>query len=252
MGNPIAKPLAAHQPTTQQTSSTIVEWVGLPGAGKTTVSQAAYLKLQAQDVPVLLRQEILDQWARKSKVKKLLQLRPESLNHWDILRSSVLFAMRVKPLNFQSFLRAWRVFSNIKRADIAAHTYNNSILLLDQGWIQEVWSACLSGTPPHADSLKPTMSPLFHKRKTLIVHCKVDIETALNRIKGRKTMESRFDLMETGEAHARLQKYHHYLQTIIDCARTFNIPVLELDGSQPIEDQSATAANWMAQHHQAM
>ncbi|MGB2923918.1 MAG: AAA family ATPase [Limnothrix sp.] len=243
MGEPIAK-----LPITKQANSVIVEWVGLPGAGKTTVSQAVYSKFKAQDFIIVLREDILKQWHRKNYVQQIIQLRPDNLNHWAVLRSSIVFAGRVKPINLQSFFRAWRIFSNIKRIDIAARTRDNSILLLDQGWIQEVWSVCISGVPPRSDHLKQAMAPLFHNRKTLIIHCKTDIETAFHRIQNRETTESRFDLMETDKAYTQLKKYHHYLQEIIDCARTFDISVLELDSSRSIEEQSETAANWIAQH----
>ena len=216
----------------------IVELVGLPGAGKTTVSQQVALKLRERGLQIVSRDEILKQWKQKNLLQKAIQLLPNNLNHCNILINSLVFAFQVKPINLQSFSKAAKIFTNVSRNDTVARAHDCEIILLDQGLLQETWSVGITGSPPQTKYLKWEMMPLFHNRSTIILYFQVEIETALYRIQHRQTMTSRFDLMDSKQAYSILEKYSLYLDKIINCARTCDIPIVEVDSSLSIEEQS--------------
>lgn len=227
------------------TTTCIVELVGLPGAGKTTVSQQIALKLQERGLQIVSRDEILKQWHQENALQKAIKLLPNNFNHWNILINSLGFALQVKPINQQSFSKAAKIFTNVRRNDEVAKLPHSEIILLDQGLLQEIWSVSITGTPPPTKYLKREIAPLFHNRPTIILHCQINIDTALHRVRNRQTMTSRFDLMDLTKAHSLLKKYSFYLDEIINCAQTCNIPVLKIDSSRSIAEQSQKAVSWI-------
>lgn len=226
-----------------ETAPLIVEFVGLPGVGKTTVAQQVALKLREQGLQVVFRPEILQQWQQKNVLQKAIQLFPNNLNHWHILINSLVFAWQIKPINRQSFGKAAKIFTNVKRNDAVACDRDFDIVLLDQGLLQETWSVGITGTPPQTKYLKREITPLFNNRSMLIIYCQLDIATTLKRMQNRQTTNSRFDRMDSAQAYSTMTKYVSYLEEIINCARACNVAILELDSSQAIELQSNKAVD---------
>ncbi|MGF1539586.1 MAG: AAA family ATPase [Pleurocapsa sp.] len=226
----------------------LVEFVGLPGSGKTTVSYKVASILKAQGIEVVSRDEILSQWHQKTRLQKLFQLFPANLNHWHILLNSLSFAAGVKPINRQSFLQGGKIFVNVKRNDAVIHARNCQIILLEQGLLQEAWSVVITGSLPQLNYLKNKITPIFYKRSIVIVNFQLDLNTAVSRIQNRprkKKKDSYFDLMNSNKAYFLLTQYFPYLKEIVSCARTAEVPVLEIDSSLPIEVNSEKIANWI-------
>ena len=226
----------------------VVEFVGLPGSGKTTVSHLVTSKLKAKGIEVISREEILRQWHQKKVLQKLLKLFSSNSNQWNILRNSLTFAAQVKPINLQSFLRAGKVFVNVKRNDDVVRAGNCQIILLEQGLLQEVWSVVITGSLPQLSYPKRTMVTLFDNRSIAIVNCKLDLNTAVSRIKNRprkKRKDSYFDLMDSKQAYDLLTRYFPYLQEIVNWVQTEKIPILEVDSSLTVEDNSEKIADWI-------
>ena len=236
------------QSLTRKPKPLIVELVGLPGAGKTTISQQVALKLRERGLQIVSRDEILNQWKQKNLLQKALQLLPDNLNHWHILINSLAFAFEVKPINLQSFSKAVKIFTNVSRNDAVARSQECEIILLDQGLLQETWSVSITGSPPQTKYLKRELTPLFDNRSTIILYCQIDIDTALHRVQNRQTMTSRFDLMDSKKAYSILEKYSFYLDKIIHCAQTCDIPILAIDSLLSIKEQSEKAVLWITSH----
>ena len=233
---------------TKSQNPLVVEFVGLPGSGKTTVSHLVAARLEAKGIKIVSRQEILQQWHQKNVLQKLLQLFSSNSNQWTILVNSLTFAAQVKPLNLFSFVQAGKVFVNVKRNDAVVRAENYQLILLEQGLLQEAWSIVITGSLPQLSYLKREMLSLFYKRSIIIVNLKIDLDTTVSRIQNRarkKKKDSYFDLMGSEQAHSLLTKYFPYLQEIIDCARIAKIPILEIDSSLPVEENSEEIVNWI-------
>ncbi len=92
------------------------------------------------------------------------------------------------------------------------------------------------------------MSTLFCRRSIAIVNFKIDLDTAVSRIHNRprkKKKDSYFDLMDSEQAYSLLTRYFPYLQEIVNCARTAEIPILEIDSSLSVEENSEEIVNWL-------
>ena len=233
---------------TKSKNTLVVEFVGLPGSGKTTVSHQVASKLRAKGIQIISRDEILTQWHRNHVLQKLFKLFSSHSNHWSILIHSLTFASQVKPINWQSFLQAGKVFVNVKRNDEVVRAGTCQIILLEQGLLQEVWSVVITGSLPQLSYLKREMSTLFCRRSIAIVNFKIDLDTAVSRIHNRprkKKKDSYFDLMDSEQAYSLLTRYFPYLQEIVNCARTAEIPILEIDSSLSVEENSEEIVNWL-------
>lgn len=57
--------------------------------------------------------------------------------------------------------------------------------------------------------------------------------------------DSYFDLMDSKQVYYLLTKYFPSLQEIVNCAQTANIPILEVDGSLTVEENSEKIVNWI-------
>ncbi|MDZ7957337.1 MAG: AAA family ATPase [Aulosira sp. DedQUE10] len=239
----------------------ILEFVGLPGAGKTTVCHEVASLLKEQGVSLVAGDEILYQWKQQSNWQQLRKLIPQTQNQWQILLHSLFLASQVKPTNGQSFSKAAKIFTNVKRLDAIARSHSVSeisaapraiarhqdpqIILLDQGLLQETWSVGITGTTPALENVRQELALLFHQRPMAIVYFQIDVDTALERVQNRPTAESRFDRMHPEAAQQLLSKYVSYLQEIISCTQTFNIPILEIDSSLPIDEKAQNILFWI-------
>lgn len=220
----------------------IIEFVGLPGAGKTTVFDPVASYLKSQEISVVLRSEILEEWQAQPQFKKFLKLIPDNPNQLNILFQSLKLGTQVKPINLTSFSKAAKVFTNAKRLDSVSLC---QAILMDQGLLQEIWSIGLTGTPPSIEHLQSSLFPLFESRKIAIVYFKIDIETALDRIQNRSTGRSRFDQISIESAKLLLLKYEPYLKDILTCAEKFGTPILEIDSERSIEEKTDKITHWL-------
>ncbi|MEN8446469.1 MAG: AAA family ATPase [Cyanobacteria bacterium J06555_13] len=228
----------------------VAEFVGLPGVGKTTVSEKVAAKLAAEDIQLITRPEILEQWHQASRWGGIRQFFPANVNHWKLLLNSLALAAQVRPLSSWSFSKALKVFSNAKRNDAVVRTENHQVVLLEQGPLQEVWAVLLKGRVNHSNTfsstLKREIALLAHQRPMVVVYSKTDIETSMFRIKARpKKNDCPFDVMNLEVLHSSLATYFPYLQSIIKEARNHGILVLEVDASASAEAQSDEIAEWI-------
>ena len=233
---------------TKSQNPLVVEFVGLPGSGKTTISHLVASKLEAKGIKIVSREEILKQWHQKNALQKLLQLFSSNSNQWTILVNSLQFAAQVQPLNLFSFVQAIKIFFNVKRNDAVVRGANCQLILLDQGLLQEAWSVVIAGSLPKLSSLKREMLSIFYNRSIIIVNLKIDLDTSVSRVQNRqkkKTKDSYFELMDSAQAYSLVTKYFPYLQEIINCARIAEIPILDIDSSLPVEENSEEIVNWI-------
>lgn len=223
----------------------VVEFVGLPGAGKTTVFHPVVSQLTTKGTLLVDRNEILQQWQNTARANKIWQLIPSNLNQWHILIQAIGLALRVRPLTRQSLLKAGKVFSNLKRIDSTIRYRRCPLIILDQGFLQELWSVGITGNPPSTAQLMPLLTSLFQSRSIAVVYFNVDVEMAGDRLQSRSTKNSRLDRMQPEASSALLSNYAPFLQDILNCTRSLNIPVVSIEASLPIDTKAEIITRWI-------
>ena len=253
---PGSKPGSKQEPKQGRQSAPIVEFIGLPGAGKTTLCTEVARQLHNGGRSVVRRDEILQRWHQNSMGQKLMQLWPDCSRDWQVLTQILALAAQVQPLNTTSVLKAATTYVNAKRnTRTASHLpqtrlldgggLQEATLLLDQGVLQEAWSVAISGQNPPLKPLQSAIEALAGDGTMRVVALTVDVETALDRIHNRPTHNSRFDAMNPDRAGDILSASVASLQTILDVLRALGVPILEVDSSHPIEENGRAIAQWI-------
>jgi len=193
----------------------IVEMAGLPGSGKTTICRAV-------SVP----------YADKRSVP-LWRLAPR----WGVLRAAVwiaALALSARPVTMDRFRRARKFIFFLRM-----YQGHEPVVLLDQGIVQKIWSL-LAGAEKcqwwYADRLMEALVPF---RPDWLVWVNVPTDVAVARISGRSHGTSRYDGLPAGEARALLDERGGLFRQVFDCyAERAGVPVLEVDGERPVEENA--------------
>jgi thymidylate kinase len=186
-----------------------IEFVGPPGAGKTTSCHYFSELLKSKGFKVGTRQEL------KAFVKKM-----GFAGKLFLLLKLVLFRGPAVALYILSFAvnRIYSMdsiyrFVKLTLFDLALKQYKKNsdadVVLLDQWIIQEIWSATIFRAKSYTGISKSLSR--FYFSTDVVFYLDVDIHTACERIRTRTTNFSRFDKMDAKRRAEELEKYNSYL-----------------------------------------
>src|SRR4051812_39460632 len=162
----------------------LVELFALPGAGKSTVVEAL-----ARHAPVTTRKDLSAEWANSSLLQRFAHV-GRAFGNYRCLSAAVRFAVHTRLNTRESYLRLIRLLA---KTDWLRS--RSGVVLLDQGFLQDVWSIFLSSKSARADPkvLRSLLQCLYEGIDVTIVVLKVDPETASARVWARTQGDSRFD-----------------------------------------------------------
>jgi hypothetical protein len=210
---------------------------GVPGVGKTTLATAV-LRVEHQ----ITRPDLTTAWSRLSLLRQGAYLLGASI---DIrcLASAARFALRTRLTSINSLVRLVRLTA--KTQWMRSHS---SAMLLDQSYLQEIWSICFSAErkdPDHV-SLARFIRCLYAGLEARIVFVDADAATASQRISGRNHGYSRLDGVGAADVEARLDRMARLPHAIIGAAEAAGLAVERLDGADPVEVNAARLRALMA------
>ena len=189
--------------------ATVIEFVGPPGAGKSTNSQVLSELLKSKGVRVCELQDI------KRYVRELGF--PERL----LVLLKLVFVKSPGIVYYMLTLAAYRIYSinSVYRFlrliifDLALQQLRKNlcidVVVLEQWIIQELWSATIFKLDSYTNIGKHLSR--FYFKSDLVFYLDIDSNTASERIGSRKSNLSRFDLMPPKQRIEELQKYNTYL-----------------------------------------
>ena len=191
----------------------IVEFVGLPGSGKTTICKSIQVKHY-------VRGEV--KWSDVRFDSRYLAV------VWDL----ALLGLGSRPFTFARMRRVLRLiwfgrhyFPHDKRP-----------LLIHQGWIQKLWAILVDAKSYPAerlDSLFQCLAPFF---PDVLVVVEVPIEVAVDRIHQRSAGRSRYDKLPQGKVHEKLAHAYPMLMKFTGLIGQMpNVFVQKLDGLVSLE-----------------
>jgi dephospho-CoA kinase len=202
----------------------VFELFGQPGSGKTTLAQAA------ASSGLMSRADLAAAWACRSRLAKATFAARALLDPPSVARSAQLVA-QARLTSADSLLRLARLVARSEWMRLQGRP-----LLLSEGSLQDLWSIFYSAKrlKPDPALLAPFIRAIYRRVEPRIICIDVDPETALARIIGRVTGQSRLDRLDEAALRRRLTDTAELPRRIADAARMAALQVETLDGSAPL------------------
>ena len=202
----------------------LVELFALPGSGKTTIVEAV-----AEHAVVTTRKKLSAEWARSSAIEQIGYV-SRAFGSRSRLATAMRFGLGARIATPESVFRLIRLLAKTHWL-----RSQSGLMLLDQGFLQDLWSILVSGKSDRCDPmlLAPLIRALYEGIEVRIIVIEVDAETASARIGGRTHGGSRLDGLPEEELRISLASASGVQHQIIDAAKLAGLPVQALDGSAP-------------------
>jgi O-antigen/teichoic acid export membrane protein len=209
----------------------ILEFVGLPGAGKTVLSTMLIRELTMRGHRCSGRIGIGgdSRFARAAAAARILAV------NLPLLARVVRFAASLKPRYRGRLQLALKTAAWPRRRDMA-RARALDVMVLDEGVVQNVWGIGLGASAdrrPKADSM---LRALLADRKAVFAFVLVDtdVDTALARIRRRRDPDARVDRAPPREQERLLAVHGAQLRQLLSVAiRLTGAPVLRIDAAGP-------------------
>lgn len=204
----------------------VVELLGQPGAGKTTLAHAA-----AKTSESLGTAELSAAWRQLPAIRKGFVL-------WQASRDGTCLIHAARLIFGEPLLR-WDSIVRLARLVVKSQWTRSQSrpLLLEEGHLQDLWSIYYSAgkMEPDPELLAPLVRCLYRDVNARIVLLQVEPAIAFDRIRGRRDGKSRLDPLPEAELRRRLALTAQLPHRLADAARLAGLPVDTLDVSRPLE-----------------
>jgi thymidylate kinase len=181
---------------TQTVPPLVVDFIGLPGAGKTTLSRRVASELNSAGHKCLTQEawaELRRDHRRYSRVslKDVYRCFVFCICHMEVLFYALSYAFQVTPLNIRTLRRGVtfvRKLYKLKKIVREAARWGYDIVFFDQGLMLHVSWIAVPASPPPDISLIRLLKSVSGEMPQACVLFDVDVPTAIERITKRSTI----------------------------------------------------------------
>lgn len=178
-------------------SITIIDFTGIPGSGKSTLSKEIYKKL-SNDYKCMNYKD-LEQYAKKInkiKIKRYFMFFYNSLRYYRASFKFIKFFLSIKPYKNENlrFMRRTLEFYQLLILVSKENSFEDyDYLILDEGVLHGLWSTTLYGEISKNEHMKKLVRYIGNNLSIINVYSDIPSEEALKRISNRNTFISRLD-----------------------------------------------------------
>jgi thymidylate kinase len=234
-------------------SSIVVEFIGPPGAGKSTLAELVDRRLRDQRIPVTgpsearyaleqvycTRQPAYCVMRRVGQRLRTLASCPR-LALWAYSLASAVRPFQVDRVGaVDALLRFHRRVEEMRERV-------HGILLLDEGCVHLLWSLTFGGTIPGSSSAARQLCAVFFNRPaSLFVHVDTPVKTCLERIQRRHAERTRFSSSTAEPVKLRLQNCANYARLLDIAGASVGERLFRIRTGCSAEWDSATIVDWL-------
>lgn len=225
----------------------LIELVGLPGAGKTTVEHKLIEELKQQNIKYIATPGLRKKCRQDiPSYKKFWEFSIILLKNFDLVIYLFIFALYIKPLNIESFRLVKQFFFTLQLINYKNKSMYD-VMILDQGLINNIWSIIISGNSFNSKVLCTIIRKLIdRKAMERFIFMEIDVETAVERIENRVTTDSRFDRMDNESIKRVLYKSKGFMNEIIKLtSESEKVDILEINAEDEITYKIKYIADWI-------
>lgn len=227
----------AGQSASRQRRVPIVELFGLPGSGKTTLTDVL-----AQELAVTTREGVSARWAAQSLFCKAYYIF-RGLTDFRAVRAAIVIAIKTRLTSRESLFRLVRMLSKGKW-----HRSQPGALLMDQGFLQDIWSV-LYGARAKGDvhaSIAQFIAAIYRGTQPTILYLDLGPNAAASRIASRSSGSSRLDRLQVDEVRERLSAANWIPEQILMAAVEGGLRVKTLNANDTPENVAKAAMALLA------
>ena len=217
-----------------------VEFAGLPGSGKTTLSRALKARFSSKGVRCLSGEDFKTlKIHRPNYFKKCLYFADLLSNHraiFSVLRGGDVIRVFSNRVYFWRLVNTMETLRLLQRLRQKAFEERYEIVILDQALIQDLW--LLAEGLPISDGLGPDklLTGLTSFFGSVVIWVQIDIDGAVQRIKARQSEKSQFDGVSIQETTGVMSRRDGYFEKIIKrVCETKEIFFKKIDGRDEIQ-----------------
>jgi hypothetical protein len=224
--------------------SVVVEFAGLPGAGKTTVADRTHQALVAAGVPSRVSDASISASVPVStRARRRLALAGAELVRHPVQGADELRAIRrMGPVPARDALAGAVQWFAVKRLEARA-SRTVGVQLLQEGPVQTLWTLALRARRRH-DGLALLMGRRDVPREHLVVLVDAPLDLVSNRLDARTSRHSRTQLLARGDRAVELVAGQELLREILaasDCRQL----LLVNDGRESPDELARRVVSWV-------
>lgn len=226
-----------------------MEFIGLPGSGKTSIAAEVVKKLKSGGCNILTLESMIDEYgggANRPIIAAILLLKElRKRRNRLILTQGLRYTLDLGSLDLR------RLKYCLTQARMAFMTYqavvssNHHYLILDQGFLQTLWALILHGISgedqrlsvslPHRDELLRVIRVWASGFDVRVVYVDIPPRVAIERITQRTHQGIPFPRLSAELRLEAFKRYSGFFKTILEVVEYLGIKSVSVDGLDSLE-----------------